>query len=226
MHRLEGDEPGGVVHVVAQAGQPLAGHAGKRRPHHGAIETELEQIERRLGASHLRLGPLHIGGSRRLVGQQGPGPGERLLGEVAIGLGPVHLGLELAVIHLEERRSLGHQRAFPHHDLDQSAVYLGPQLDGRDRLDLSSRGDRVHYGVGPDQDHLHRDRPAGASAAGPGPGIAAGSGRWSLRGASAGAEYRQDGESNCTQSPHGGSLSLKSRRPRIASSPARASRAA
>ncbi len=221
MHGLQGDEPGGVVDIVAQAGQPLTGDAGERGPDHGALTEQLEQIEPRLGAPHLGLGPLDVRRCGGLVGQQSPGPGQGLLGQVAIGLGPVHLGLELTVVHLEERSPLGHQRAFPDHDLDQTSVDFGAQLDRLERLDLSRGGDGIHHRVGADQHDLHRDRsalpPAGAAATGGGCGIGP---------SAAAGECCQCGESHTTVCPHRGSLSLKSRRPRMASSPARARRAA
>ena len=49
-----------------------------------------------------------------LLREQVPGPGERLARQVAVRLGPGHLGLELGVVHLEERCAARHDRALTH----------------------------------------------------------------------------------------------------------------
>ena len=92
-------------HVVAEAYGTLAHDPGERRSHHRPVQPDLQQLELRGGAPRRGLGPLQLGLARGLLPEQVAGPGERLLGQVALRLGPGDLRLELGVVDLEERRA-------------------------------------------------------------------------------------------------------------------------
>ena len=87
-HGLQRDQPRAVVHVITETHQPLANDPAEGRPDYGAIQPQLEQIERRLGAAHLGFRPLDIGGGGGLLLQQLLGSGEGLLRQIAVRLGP------------------------------------------------------------------------------------------------------------------------------------------
>jgi len=155
---------------------PPNGSADRR-----AGQTGLEEVELGLIAAGRRLGAFEVGLGGGLVRDQLPGPDQRLLGEIAVGLRLRHLGLEFGVVHLEERGALRHFLAFLEEDRDDPAAHLGAKHDGLHRLDFSGGGDGVDDGVAPRHRHLHQHGrgPAGPRGAAGAPrlGVTLGTGR-------------------------------------------------
>jgi hypothetical protein len=148
------------------------------------------------------------------------GPGQGLVGEVTIGFGARHFGLQLLVVDSEQRLSLGHFGTFPHQDLDQSSLNLGAELDLLQRLDLSGRADGVDHRVLLRHGCLNRHRGSAAPCA----RTFISRGRALLVAGRQGKH--QEGHQDQTHHKPSPSRSGNSRWPRILSSPASASRLA
>ena len=167
--------------------------------------------------------------------EQVPGPGERLARQVAIRFGPRHLGLELGVVHLEERRARAPRRRLPAPGCRRG----GPRCRAGARSTASPRSGRwrgwrrPRYRSGPRpprpawpadrrprlrQRRRRAGRPTPPCCTRPAP--ARGPARSRI-----GAATVPPSQKFMYRS-HGTSLFVKSRWPRIASRPASASRAA
>ena len=211
---MEGDETRLGRGVLAQAHVAPPHDAGERRAHHAALQPDVQQIVGGGAAAGGRLRPLEIRRRRRVVRHQAPRALQRLPSQIKVGLGARHLRFQLGVVQLEERRAAVDALPLADQDGDDAALDLGTQVRGLHRLDLPGGRDRVHDGVAQREGHFdghgRRAFPATGTRGAFGVGLAAG------------GEQRDERDS--MKVLHGVSLSVKSRRPRIASRPARASR--
>lgn len=220
---LERDEPRLRAHVVAEAREPAPDDAGKGRADGRAIAAEREQVELRLRAPRRGLRPLELGRGGGALVEEPLRARKRLPREIAVGLQPRDLRAELGVIHLEERRPPPHDTPLGDEDRHEPPLHLGTQLDRLHGLDLPRGVDGIDHRVSPRDDDLYRHGRHRAAA----PAARAWWPAGALRGLVATAAGERAGAHEQRENgSHRVSLSLVMRRPKIASSPASASRAA